>query len=266
MPLRQLQQDMQRHLLTADLSNTDASMRGAIIDAPPLPAAERLGIYRTAYRVRLIDALQVTYPVLHKILGDEDFFSLSAAFVDDNPSVYRSIRWYGSELANFLGARTPYSDQPIFAEIALLDWTLSEVFDASDAMPIARAALQSIDPLAWSDLTFKFHPSLHRLQFAWNTVAVWQSMSRDESPPDPEASQHPVQWLLWRQNLSNYYRSMDDSEAAALDAAIRGSNFGDICGTLTKWIPEADVPLRAAGLIGSWTDSGIITALSLDVT
>lgn len=262
MPLRRMQQDLQRYLLIADRSNSDASMQGAIVDAPPLSAADRLAIYRNAYRVRLIEALNTTYPVLHKILGDEDFFTLGESFVDANPSKFRSIRWYGRELADFLATQPPYSDQPILAEIALFDWTLSEVFDAPDAMPIVRAVLQSIDPSTWGQLTFALHPSLRRLQLAWNTVVVWQSTNRDESPPDPEISQQPVQWLLWRQNLSNYYRSMDTIEAAALDAAIDGKNFGDICEVLGKWVPESDVPLRAAGFIGNWTDIGIITGVA----
>jgi len=64
--LRELQQDMQRHLLGGE-----SAVAAAIVDAPPLPAAERLAIYRNAYQVRLIDALHDTYPILHGLLGDE---------------------------------------------------------------------------------------------------------------------------------------------------------------------------------------------------
>ena len=66
--LRQLQQQLQSHLL-----NGDSAIAAAIVDAPPLPTLERLGIYRNAYRVRLIEALDDTYPVLHAVLGDEVF-------------------------------------------------------------------------------------------------------------------------------------------------------------------------------------------------
>ncbi len=39
-------------------------------------------------------------------------------------------------------------------------------------------------------------------------VAVWQALSADEEPPDPEWAPRPVPWLLWRQSLKNYFRSM----------------------------------------------------------
>ncbi len=252
-PLRQLQRQLQSHLL-----GEHSAIADAIVDAPPLAVAERLDIYRHAYGVRLIEALDDTYPVLHKVLGDEVFVALGEEFVAAHTSVHRSLRWYGRELAEFLGQCEPYADQPIFAELALLEWTLSEVFDAADAEPVQRTALSAVQASAWSGLHFKFHPSLRRLHLHWNTAAVWRAMSHDEAPPDPLCAEHPLPWLLWRQNLQNYFRSMTADEAAALDSALRGENFGEICEALAEWLPDEEIPLRAASLLGLWADSGII--------
>jgi hypothetical protein len=54
---------------------------------------------------------------------------------------------------------------------------------------------------------------------------------------------------------------MDAAETVALHAALRGRPFGEICATLAEWLPESEVPLRAANLIGTWMESGIIVAL-----
>jgi hypothetical protein len=255
--LRQLQRDLQSHLL-----GEPSSIADAIVDAPPLPVADRLGIYRNAYRVRLIEALDDTYPVLHAVLGDEVFAALGEEFVAAHPSVHRSIRWYGGELSEFLSRCPPYAEQPILAEVALLEWTLAEVFDAADAEPTPRAAFSAVDASAWSELQFEFHPSLRRLHFLWNTTAVWQAMSHDETPPDPVCTEHPVPWLLWRQNLHNYFRSMTADEAAALDSALRGGNFGEICEALAEWLPDEEIPLRTASMLGTWADSGIIVGIA----
>jgi hypothetical protein len=254
--LRELQQDMQRHL-----RGEESAVTAAIVDAPPLPAADRLAIYRNAYQVRLIDALHDTYPILHGLLGDEAWLDLGEAYVAAHPSVFRSIRWYGGELADFLASCPPYGDEPILAELALLEWTLAEVFDAKDAEPLNRAALAAVDPAAWGSLTFEFHPSLRRLEFSWNTAAVWKAMSRDEIPPRPELSEVPVPWLLWRQNLQNYFRSMGSAETAALDSALRGRSFGEICEDLSALLPDAEIPAAAAGLLGTWADSGILAGI-----
>jgi hypothetical protein len=254
MRLVDLQRNFQAHLLMGD----DAILE-SVVDAPPLPPAERVKVYRNAYRVRLSDALKDTYPVLFKILGDEVFDSLGRAFINAHPSVHRSIRWYGRELADLLAQRPPYADQPILAEVARFEWTLSEVFDAADAAPMAREALQAVDPDSWNQLGFVFHPSVRLLDLNWNTVAVWQAMSRDEDPPQPAMAEAPIPWLLWRRELTNRFRSLDAAEKASLEAGLSGMRFGELCAVLRQWLPEEEIPLRAATLIGTWTDSGMLT-------
>jgi hypothetical protein len=71
-----------------------------------------------------------------------------------------------------------------------------------------------------------------------------------------------VRWLLWRRELKNYFRSLDAVEGTALDAAWRDLTFAEICAAMTEWLPEEQIPLRAATLIGTWADSGIIAHAS----
>jgi len=255
--LRVLQHDLQRHVL-----GEPSGIGDAIADAPPLPVAARLGIYRHAYVSRLIEALGETYPVLRAVLGDEDFGALGEAFIAAHPSVHRSIRWYGAELAQFLTRQSPYAEQPLLAELALLEWTLAEVFDAADADSLTRAALAAIDPADWDGLTFTFHPSVRRLELRWNTAPVWRAVSGGEPPPDPMQGEQALTWLLWRQNLENYFRSLSADEAAALDAALRGKTFGEICELLGLWLPPDEIPMRAAGLLAAWADSGMLIGVA----
>jgi hypothetical protein len=257
MQLRQLQLEMQRALL-----GEESGIEACIADTPPLAKEARLQIYRHAYLARLIEALRDLYPVLHEILGDEDFEALGAAFVRAHPSVHRSIRWYGRELPRFLGAEPPFAEQPILAEIAAFEWTLAEAFDSADESALGRAALESVEPAEWGGLTFRFHPSVRRLAFEWNTVAAWKALSAEEAPPAPERSTEAVEWLIWRRNLENYFRSLDPIEVTALDAALEGRSFAQICGALAQHLPEDEVPLRAASLIATWLDGGLLTGLA----
>ena len=256
MQLRELQRAMQRELL-----GEPSAIAQAIAETPPLATQTRLGIYRNAYMARLIETLEDHYPVLHAILGDEEFEALGASFIRGIPSVHRSIRWYGRELPDFLAAQPPFNEQPIFAEIARFEWSLAEAFDSADAAVIGRDALAGVLPEEWANLTFSFHPSVRRLAFEWNSVAAWKAMTAGGDPPLPERSAAPVEWLVWRRELENYFRSLDPVESIALDAALRGSSFATICSELCERLPHEEVPLRAASLIATWTDSGLLTGL-----
>jgi hypothetical protein len=256
MGLRQLQREMQRALL-----GEERAIEAHIADTPPLTKEARLGIYRHAYVTRLVEALREYYPVLYQILGDEDFDALGAVFVRAHPSVHRSIRWYGRELAAFLQAESPFAEQPILAEIASFEWRLAESFDSADSDILDRGTVAGLAPGEWADLAFRFHPSVQQLTLEWNTVAVWKAVSAEESPPTPRRSSDAVEWLIWRRDLENYFRSIDSVEATALDAALAGRNFAQICDALALELPEEEVPLRAASLIATWLDSGLLSGL-----
>jgi hypothetical protein len=257
MELRQLQREMQHELL-----GEESGIAACIADTPPLAKDARLRIYRHAYAARLIEALRDHYPVLHQILGDDDFEALGAAFVRAHPSVYRSIRWYGREVSQFLQVEPIFAEQPILAEIAAFEWSLAEAFDSANTSVLGRAALESVEPAGWGSLSFRFHPSVRRLAFEWNTVVAWKALSAEEAPPAPERSDEAVEWLIWRRNLDNYFRSLDAVEVTALDAALEGRNFAEICGALAQHLPEDEVPLRAASLIATWLDGGLLSGLA----
>ena len=261
MRLRELQCELQRELFGGA-----SAIAGAILDAPPLPVQARLGIYRNAYRSRLTDALGEVYPALHRLLGDETFARLADLFIEVHPSEHRSIRWYGRELAALLAAAEPFAGQPVFAELARFEWTLSEVFDAADAEALERGALAALEPERWTLLRFGFHPSLRRLALEWNAVEVWRALDQENEEereaPAPRRLPEPVQWLLWRRDLRNYFRSMDAVECTALDAAVRGATFTEICEAMAAHLPQEEIPLRAAMLAASWIDGGVIASLA----
>jgi len=257
MQLRQLQREMQRELFGAP-----SEIAAVIAETPPLCTQARLGIYRHAYRARLIEALDDIYGVLHQVLGDDTFEALGTVFVEANPSTHRSIRWYGRELPDFLRDSAPFCEQPILSELARFEWALGEAFDSADTPALGRDDLRAVDPAHWAGLTFSFHPSVRRLTFEWNAVAAWKAISAGGEPPQPERCAQPVEWLLWRQDLENYFRSTDTTEVAALEAAMRGCTFAEICAGLGNELPEEEIPLRAAALVAAWADGGLITRIA----
>jgi hypothetical protein len=254
--LKDLQRELQRHLL-----GESSAIEPEIIDAPPLEVAARLGIYRNAYQVRLIEALHEVYPVLHALLGDEVFYALGESYVAAHPSPFRSIRWYGGQMSEYLSLNAPFDEQPILSEIARLEWILSEVFDSPDAKTLDRAALTSLAPEDWEGLRLGFQPGLRLLTLRFNTAAVWQAMTREEEPPAPQSSEHPVPWIIWRQDFKNYFRSLDAAETALIEAARAGASFAELCEILGDWLPDEEVPLAAANYLNTWVGSGLISAL-----
>jgi hypothetical protein len=238
--------------------NDDPAVRAEIVGTERVDAQTRLGIYANAYRLRLLEALDTDYPGLHRIAGDEEFERMGRAYIDTHPSTFRSLRWFGDRMNEFLQNTPPWRDYPVFAEMAAFEWAMSDAFDAADARPASVEHMATVAPDAWPVLRFTAHDSLRRLDLRWNVPTVWKAIDAGHEPPALEEAEHPVAWLIWRRDLRTYFRSLDVAEAWALDAMLAGETFSGICEGLTEWIDATNVPMHAAGLLKRWLADGLI--------
>jgi len=251
-----LQNKFQEHLL-----HSQNDIFNYIVSTEKVPIDIRLSIYSHAYRSRLLEALATNYPIMQVYLGHEQFEELGNAYIDRYPSHFRSIRWFGDQLENFLRENTPYSDFPYLSELAKVEWTMTLVFDAANSDVVKLEHLGSISPECWIDMRLLVHPSAHLISLSWNVVPIWQALSKDESPCELLQSDMPIPWIFWRSNLINQYCSLTNDEASALDAMLKGNTFGDVCEVLCQFVDEKEVAMRAASLLKGWISAGLIAEI-----
>ena len=253
--LTELQGDFQDYLLRGG-----AAIEQRVSGTERVPVATRLGIYARAYRGRLAEALGSNFPALARLLGEADFATLAGEYVRTHDSPFFSIRYYGDDLANFLAAHEDYMAAPLLAELARWEWTMTGVFDAADARALTHGQLARIPPQHWAQLRFTFHPSVERLALQWNVPQIWQALTEERERPGAELNAAPQPWLLWRQELGTYFRSLPATEASVLDAARSGWPFGELCELLCEELGPTAASGHAATLLRGWVASGLITA------
>ncbi len=253
MRLPSLQGSFQQYLLTLA-----GDMKQEIV-SDALDAETRLRIYADAYRLRLLEALETDFIALRAALGCEAFESMGRAYIDAYPSDHYSVRYFGRHLARFLADSAPYGAQPVLADIARFEWAMTDAFDAPDADVASVADMAAVAPENWPTLRFTLHPSLQRIELQWNASAIWHAADKDEVPPDPVQSEFPVGWMIWRQGLQIYFRSLSVDQAWMLDALRSSQSFAEICEGLTEWIDAQHVALHAAGLLKQWFEDGLIS-------
>ena len=253
--LKQLQGAFQDYLLRGD-----PSVERHVLGSARVPVRTRLEIYGRAYGSRLAEALASNFPVLAQLLGEADFQALASEYVRAHDSPFFSIRYYGDQLAQFLATREHYAAAPVLAELARWEWAMTSVFDAADATALTPEALGHVPPERWAQLRFGCHPSVQRLTLWWNVPQLWQALTDQAERPAASLAAEPLEWLLWRQELTTYFRSLSNSEAAALDAARRGWPFGELCELLCAQLGDTAAPAEAATLLRGWIASGLIVS------
>ena len=167
--LYRLQKSMMSWLL-----EKDTAIQADIVSTAEVNSEVRLGIYGAGYGYRLIDALSENYPSVHTLMGDEDFYAMTYAYMNAHPSHHFSLRYFGSELEVYLAKE--HLDIPILSEMARFEWAQRKAFDSNNTQPITMEALQEIPIESWGNLQFDFHPSVSRLNFEWNTPNFGQQL------------------------------------------------------------------------------------------
>lgn len=253
-PLRPLQLR-----LCAAVLSPDAIAPADLAPPPSGDTASRFAIYHDGYRTRLIESLATDYPATRTLLGAPHFAEVARSFVEAHPSPYFSLRWYGSELADWIG-----SEDAVAAELAAFEWALADVFDAADREPTTVEEIAALPTAAWSGLRFTVHPSLRRLRMHWNAPEIWAAAIAGETLPVPISTGDYAAWIIWRKNLAVLYRRLAPDESTAFDRALAGATFSEVCEGLADHVSDAETPARAAVLLRCWVEEGLFAGLQRD--
>lgn len=253
--LAELQRDFQRHVM-----HGHGRIVAAVDGTARVSAATRLAIYSEAYRLRLTDALASTLPRLQQLLGEDEFARRAGEYIDQCPSTYPSIRWFGDRMPLLL--ERSYRDRPWIAELACWEWTIAAAFDAADAEPVGVEALGAVAPEHWPTLQFEFHPSVQLMSMKTNAPTLFKALSEEAPLPEAVALDEPQPWLIWRESLKTQYRSLAADEAAALGNVRAGGTFETLCDMLCAWHEPDAVPMQAAGMLKRWVVEQMIIGVA----
>jgi len=248
--------ELQNHFFRTVVNNSD-ELTAEVEQQGEMTANERIAIYVDGYRLRLIEALQDSYPALHTLMGDDDFESLCLEYIDHYPSKHFSIRYFGSYLADFLCQNQDYANSELLQEMAQFEWALRGSFDSKDQLVLNLGDLSQIAPEQWSDLTFCLHPSLRILKLNWNVPSLWKAIEQEADPQSPQKTQSSITWIIWRPKLETHFRSMSIEEAEGFDLIKQGKSFGELCESMAKVVKPEDAATQAATFLARWIEDGL---------
>lgn len=258
MRLAELQRALQSRVL-----HGDPAIEFVISGSERCDTGTRLGIYEHAFIARLVEALADTYPALRNTMGENEFTELTRGFVAKSPPVHFSIRYFGSDLAAFIPSAFTGAKAKVLGDLARWEWALSEAFDAADAVAVTKEDLGGIEPKQWPRLRFRLSPSLRRLRLSSNAVQWWRAAKQKAVRPTRWRSAKPVEWAIWRSQLTTYFRSLPRDEAWALDAIAGRQPFAAMCEVLVQFTGAEHAPMRAATLLQKWIGDEWIVGIEL---
>lgn len=252
------QAEFQRGILDGD-----GTVLAEILDSPRETRDVLFGVYRYAYGSRLVEAMRNDHELLHHYLGDETFDEMGHAYVKAHPSKHPNIRWFSQGLPAFLKTTAPYSGHPMLTELAALEKTLNDAFDAAEGKVVELSDMAGFAPEAWSELRFQPHPSACRLELATNAAAIWLALKNNEAPPEAATLGQPTHLLIWRQDVTPMFRELLAEEAMMWNEVANGVPFGVLCEMLATYDDPDNAAGRGAGYLHGWITAGLLTDVSV---
>jgi hypothetical protein len=240
-----------------------------VTPGPRMDAAARLGVYRGAYRARLVECLRDDYPVLAMTLGDAPFEALAHTYIARYPSSSPNLNAFGRHMPALCREVEPLRSAPhatLLAELAALEWAVVEVLHAEASPALDVHELQSSPPDRWASATFRSSAAVRLLRFEHAVGPFYQEcLERGTAGNAPEA--RPAVTLVYRRDTKLWRMELTPLMHAVLAPLLAGESIGD---ALTGLEASLSSPEDARELgeklhvwFREWADAGLFARVDL---
>ena len=149
--------------------------------------ARRVQVYRNNARAMFEGALERTYPVLRRQVGDEQFAALAQGYRAEHPSRSGDLHWVGEKFASWLAPRVAADGRAWLADLARLEWACEEAMVAARLPPLAPAELARVAPETLAEVGLALQPCLRTVSSPFPVWSAWragQARMRGRIPVD----------------------------------------------------------------------------------
>jgi len=177
-----------------DGATADPALIAGIVDDGLAPA-DRVNLYRNNASAMFVGALERSYPVIVRRVGDGYFHRLAADYRAAHPSRSGDLHWIGESFAAWLAVRLAGTEYAWLADLARLEWACEEVLVAADSPAISIEALGGVAQDVLPEMRLRLQPALRCVSSAYPVWSVWRANQPDQ-PGDAIAADRGAEHVI----------------------------------------------------------------------
>jgi len=214
--------------------------------------AQGLAVYQQSLLANAKHALEISFPSVCQLVGDEFFSQLSHKFLHAHPLIAGDWGEWGCKLPSWIASRTDLAEYPYLGDCAQLDWQCHQSERASNC----TAELDSLQLLAEHDayqLKIKLcsgvsiFPSMYPVVDIWNAHhAVDNEAEQFSIAAQSITEKKPQSALIWRPEWKAKVKEITATEYLFLQHTLAGKSIGYTLDALANtdfsfesWLPQA---------------------------
>jgi len=224
-----------------------------LTDGRGRPAGKRFDIYRNNVAVSLTEALELSFPCIRRLIGEENFKRVAGVFLRRHPPRTPMLMQYGDDFPAFLKGFDPLSHLGYLPDVARLEQALRLSYHAADATPADAEQLARIPPETLADTRLVLAPAVRLVRSDWPVHAIWAFNMEDGPKPQPGAQDV----LITRPALDPAMTVIDAGTATFVAALLDDQSLGTAHQCATDTAADFDLATALSLLLGGGAISHI---------
>lgn len=217
---------MMQSAFAAALLDAAAALPAGVVDPQGRVAPKRFSVYRNNVASGLTRAMEASFPVIRKLVGDPFFAAMAVEFALTHPPKSQMLMQYGDDFAAFLAQFPPVAHLGYLPDVARLEHAIRTSYHAADATPISADALAALPEADLLASRLIFAPSLQLIASVWPICSIWRANM--ENGPAPVAVGENV--IVLRPEFDPRPHVLPQGGTGFLRALMAGDTFADALG------------------------------------
>ncbi len=209
-----------------------------LVDGAARGAGRRFDVYRNNVATSLAEAICVGFPVVTRLIGQQNMNVLAGAFLRAHPPDGPVLMHYGADFPQFLADAPQLTHLGYLPDVARLELAIRRSYHAADAPPIDPERMGDIPPEALLQASIRFAPAVHLLRSDWPIHDIWQFNTNDNAAK-PQAGAQDV--LITRPEFDPLVLLLPNGGADWIQSLMQGNNIAAALDAACAKTPEFDM-------------------------
>jgi hypothetical protein len=218
--------ELQHAVFRAVVAGESAAAASHIVEDALAPA-ERLDVYRNNFFGSLTNALRLSFPAVHRLVGEEFFDALAQAFIATEPPQSAYLNAYGEGFADYIAEFPAAASLPYLPDVARLESAVNRALHAPDVQSLNLEEFAAIADVAPEHLVLTPNPSIGLLRFDSPIEEIWRAVlaQDDESLGSIDLGAGPQYLMVERSAAGVQVSRLKEAEWRFTAALCAGESF-----------------------------------------
>lgn len=211
---------------------------------------KRLAAYDGNYQLGLQAWLKKTYIQVVQLVGEDFFAKLAHDFSDQQPLSNHNLHDYGRYFPNFIAEQNVMEDLPYLADVAQVDWYISQAYYSQNRNTFDVARFSQLDEAEQQHISFILADDLHIMASDFPLYEIWQLNRGEIDSLDMHKTRDSSCVAIYREGYQASLMLVPALEHQFYQAIQAGNSLSEL----------VEIETEFSELLGKWIQLGWIVS------